>query len=164
MSENKNKHPAHQILREFGSITPEEYIDERLNHFREWYDKEASKAKRLYQWMKATAVIGGAIVPVLINLPYQYVDLIATVISLIVVILVSLENVFHYRERWKNYRATGQLLSKEYFNFVSADGPYHDLEQKEAFLHFVDRVEGTIESENVSTLNIMTTLSNKPKS
>jgi len=140
-------------------MTQEEYIDERLNQFREWYDKKATNAKKIALRMRAVTVIGGAIVPVLINFPFFDADIIATIVSLIVVVFVSLETVFHFREQWKNYRATEQLLAKEYFNFVTAEGPYREQEEREAFLNFVDRVENAIASENASTLNVMTTLS-----
>lgn len=159
MPQDTEKHWSHQKLRAYGSLSQEEYIDERLNEFREWYDKKATRAKKLYQWMRSTTVIGGATVPVLINLPIKNVDIITTLISLLVVIFISLESVFHFREQWKNYRATEQLLAKEYFNFVAAEGPYRDMEEKEAFLSFVERVENAIASENASTLNVMTTVS-----
>lgn len=161
MTQSESKHWSHQKLRQFGSMTQEEYIDERLNQFREWYDKKATNAKKIALRMRAVTVIGGAIVPVLINLKFKGVDIITTTISLIVVILVSLETVFHFREQWKNYRATEQLLAKEYFNFVTAEGTYRDQDEGEAFLNFVDRVENAIASENASTLNVMTTLSEK---
>jgi len=161
MKENEEKHWSHQNLRPYGSMSQEEYIDERLNQFREWYDKKAVTAKKNYQWMRATTVVGGAIVPVLINLEFEYIDLLTTLISLIVVVLVSLESVFHFREQWKNYRATEQLLAKEYFNFVTAEGSYRNMGKDEAFLSFVDRVENAIASENASTLNVMTTLSDQ---
>jgi len=155
------KHWSHQELREYGTITQKEYIDERLNQFREWYDVKAVKAKRTYQWMRAITVISGAIVPVLINIQCKYIDIFTTFLSLLVVILISLESVFHFREQWKNYRATEQLLAKEYFNFVAAEGSYRNKTAKEAFLDFVDRVENAIASENASTLNVMTTLSDQ---
>ncbi len=161
MTDNGKKHWTHHKLRPFDSMSPEEYIDERLNQFREWYDKKATKTKRLYQWMRAITVVGGAIVPVLINLPINNIDLIATLISLTVVVFISLESVFHFREQWKNYRSTEQLLAKEYFNFVAGEGPYKKLDAREAFLVFVERVENAIASENASTLNVMTTLSDK---
>jgi hypothetical protein len=159
MEPSEKKHWSHQKLRQFGSMSQEEYIDERLNQFREWYDKKATQAKKIYQRMRAITVGGGAIVPVLINLPFSGIELVATTISLIVVVFVSLESVFHFREQWKNYRATEQLLAKEYFNFVTAEGPYREQAEKEAFLNFVNRVENAIASENASTLNVMTTLS-----
>jgi hypothetical protein len=95
-------------------MSPEEYIDERLNQFRQWYDKKAVKAKMAYQWMRALTVIGGAMVPVLINIKLPYIDIATTILSLVMVVLVSLESVFHFREQWKNYRSTEQLLAKEY--------------------------------------------------
>ena len=58
-------------------------------------------------------------------------------------------------------RRTEQWLAKEYFNFVTGEGPYRNQDEKEAFLNFVDRIENAIASENASTLNVMTTLSEK---
>ncbi|WP_218121130.1 hypothetical protein [Nitrosomonas mobilis] len=40
MTADKNKHRPLQKLRSYFSMTPEEYIDEQLNQFREWYDKK----------------------------------------------------------------------------------------------------------------------------
>lgn len=67
--------------------------------------------------MRAFSVIGGGIVPVLINVQPNWkvvgidvIQLTVTVISLLVVVFVSLESVFHYREQWKNYRSTEQSL------------------------------------------------------
>ena len=161
-----------QKLRPYASISQEEYIAERFNSMRGWYDKKAGSTKNLYLRMRAASVIGGAIVPVLINMHFNFIpeiliDLLTTAISLLVVIFVSLESVFHYREQWKNYRSTEQLLATEYFKFVSGEGPYdiseksgkqETLLKKEAFLKFVSRVEGIIERENASTLNVMTTV------
>lgn len=160
MAEEK-KHWSHQKLRKFGSLTQEEYIDERLNQFREWYDKKAVDAKRKYLSMRASTVVGGALVPVFVNIDIKYIDIATTFISLMVVVLVSLESVYHFREQWKNYRATEQLLAKEYFNFVAAEGHYRGMDENNAFLEFVDRVENAIASENASTLNVMTTLSDQ---
>lgn len=143
--------------RAFGALGAAEYITERLNPIRAWYDKEASKAKRNYLWMRTATVIGSAVVPVLINLDLKYMPALTTVISLIVVILVSLESVLHFREQWKSYRSTEQSLEKEYYNFVAAEGAYRGLDAAKAFLAFVDRVEGAIAAENATTLSVMTT-------
>jgi hypothetical protein len=158
--ESTKRYWSDQKPRPYASMSPEEYIDERLNQFRQWYDKKAVKAKMAYQWMRALTVIGGAMVPVLINIKLPYIDIATTILSLVMVVLVSLESVFHFREQWKNYRSTEQLLAKEYFNFTTGEGPYQDQGEK-AFLNFVDRVENAIASENASTLNVMTTVSDK---
>jgi hypothetical protein len=165
VKKDKDKKPwTDQKLRSYASMTPEEYIEERFNPMRAWYDKKASSTKNLYLRMRAASVIGGAIVPVLINVHIDiiYFDILinifTTIISLLVVVFVALESVFHYREQWKNYRSTEQLLANEYFKFVSGEDLYKDIDSKEAFLRFVNRVESAIEREGASTLNVMTTV------
>ena len=161
MDNYEKKNWSDQTPRKFGTMTQEEYIEERLNQFRAWYDVKASSAKKVYLRMRTVTVVGGAAVPVLVNLKFDTfnINLITTLVSLLVVVLVSLESVFHFREQWKNYRATEQLLAKEYFNYVTAEGAYRNKVEADAFLDFVDRVENAIASENASTLNVMTTVS-----
>ncbi len=120
-------------------------------------------AKSLYLRMRACSVIGGAIVPVLINVQPGWIicgldpiRIVVTLISLLVVTFVSLESVFHYREQWKNYRSTEQILGHERFLFLSRVGRYTDLDDAAAFHLFVERVEDAISAENSATLNVMT--------
>jgi len=95
-------------------------------------------------------------VPVLANIDYLAAGIGNTVLSLVVVILVSLESVFHYREQWKNYRSTEQLLGDETVYFETRVGPYEGFSAQEAFRTLVERVESAIAAENASTLNVMT--------
>jgi len=102
-------------------------------------------------------------VPVLANISSKLeisgvpvIQALVTIISLSVVIMVSLESVFHYREQWKNYRSTEQLLGHEKFLFYSRVGRYDGLSDQDAFRLFVRRVEESISSENAATLSVMT--------
>jgi hypothetical protein len=157
-AEPKKDEPwTNRLPRGYGSLSASDYIKERLNPARAWYDKEATKAKRNYLWMRTATVVGGAVVPVLINLKWDYRNEATTAISLLVVILLSMESVLHFREQWKSYRSTEQALEKEYYNFVAAEGSYRELDAAKAFLEFVDRVESAVASENAATLNVMTT-------
>jgi hypothetical protein len=146
-------------------MDPEKYISERLEQYQNWYDSKAVTAKSKYLGMRAFSVVGGGLVPVLVNIPQQslwglpIVQIIVTIISLLVVIVVSLESVYHYREQWKNYRSTEQLLGHEKFMFRTKVGRYQTLDEAEAFKQFVERVEDAIYAENSATLNIMTTAS-----
>src|SRR5581483_5860891 len=74
----------------------------------------------------------------------------------LVVMIVSLEGVLHYREQWKNYRSTEQYLGHEIVYFQNRAGAYRGIDDGEAFLLLVDRVESAIAAENASTLNTMT--------
>jgi hypothetical protein len=144
--------------REFGEMTQKEYISERLNDQLRYYDKVANRSKSRYLRSKFISVIAGALVPVLVNVEFQYVDTITTILSVLVVLIVSLESVFHRREQWVNSRSTSEALRKEYFLFSTKEGPYkkHTEDSDKAFIMFVERIEFLIESENNSTLQILT--------
>jgi hypothetical protein len=147
-------------------FTSEQYISERLEQYQGWYDRKSVSMKTKYLRMKALSVIGGSLVPVLINVPYHayiagisVVQVVVTFISLCVVISLSLESVFHYREQWKNYRSTEQLLGHEKFFFRTRVGRYRGVSDEDAFRLLVERVEDAVASENAATLNTMTTAS-----
>jgi hypothetical protein len=142
--------------RAHGGIGPEEYIQERMFQFRKWYDEKAAKAKARFQWMRAVSVVGAAIVPVLLNVDFPSRTALTTVLSLVVVVLVSLESVFHFGDQWRNYRSTEQFIAQEYFYFTTGDGPYKGMAPDRAFLQLVERVEGAISAENSSTLSVLT--------
>jgi len=144
--------------RGFARLTAEDYIAERVNQALKYYDKAANKQKQVYLRMRAATVVGGALVPVLVNIDLPYLNILTTIISLIVVLLVSLESVYHFREQWTNYRSTEQNLRNEYFLFTTKGGTYAGLRENVAFKLFVDRIEEAIEAENSSTLKVMTTI------
>ncbi|MER7955255.1 MULTISPECIES: DUF4231 domain-containing protein [unclassified Streptomyces] len=139
-----------------GEMTPQRYIEDRLAQYQEWYDRKATKMKAMHLRMRTVSVVGGALVPVLVNLDLGFAKMTATVLSLVVVASVSLESVFRYREQWKNYRSTEQLLGHERVYFAARVGPYQHLSDRDCFTTLVARVEKAIASENSATLNVMT--------
>lgn len=144
-------------------LTPAIYLERRVDQNIKWYDGKAVRMKDRYLWMRGFSVIAGGLVPVIVNIPttvsfhgVSLTNAFVTVISLMVVIVVSLESVFHYREQWKNYRSTEQLLRHEKFLFSSRVGVYQTSTDEEAFKLLVQRVEEAIAIENSATLNVMT--------
>ena len=141
----------------------DEYLENRVKQYKAWYDRKAVVAKSRYLWMRAFTVVAGGCVPVLINLDitwqiagYPVLKAFVTLTSLLVVVAVSLESVFHYREQWKNYRSTEQVLGHEEMRYRARIGQYANLDDEEAFRLFVERVEDAISAENTATLNVMT--------
>ncbi|MFF4171839.1 DUF4231 domain-containing protein [Streptomyces sp. NPDC001744] len=139
-----------------GEMTPQRYIETRLAQYQEWYDAKATRAKAMHQRMRTLSVVGGSLVPVLVNVDLDSARVAATVLSVVVVAAVSLESVYRYREQWKNYRSTEQLLGHERVYFEARVGPYHDLPKRQSFQLLVARVEKAIANENSATLNVMT--------
>lgn len=134
----------------------QDYITNRLRQYQGWYDSKAVKCKKLYLRMRTGSVVGGALVPALINVEWDWMAPVTTAISLGVVVLVSLESVYHYREQWKNYRSTEQYLGHEAVYFAKAVGVYKDLDDAAALETLVERCESAIAAENASTLSSMT--------
>jgi len=141
----------------FKSMSPEKYVTERLDQYQQWYDRKSVGAKSRNMTMRAASVVGAAIVPVIVNLklPYDVGNYLATVISLAVVMLVSLESVYHFGDQWRNYRTTEQFLMREKTLFRTGDGPYRGLKKEAAFSLLVERREGQISAENSATLKVL---------
>lgn len=140
-----------------GSWKPSDYIEQRAKQYQAWYDKKAVTAKTSYLRMRTAIVLGGVVVPVIVNSAVPGKDVVASIISLVVAACVALESVYHYREQWKNYRSTEQFLSREQVLFLTGEGGYKEFKSPQAaFIYFVERCEGAIEAENASTLNVMT--------
>ena len=140
-----------------GSWKPSDYIEQRAKQYQAWYDKKAVTAKAVYLRMRTAIVLGGIVVPVIVNSTIPGKDVAASIISLVVAACVALESVYHYREQWKNYRSTEQFLSREQVLFLTGEGGYKEFKSHQAaFIYFVERCEGAIEAENASTLNVMT--------
>ncbi|MEU8619674.1 DUF4231 domain-containing protein [Streptomyces sp. NPDC048623] len=139
-----------------GEMTPQGYVDQRLGQYQEWYDRKATRMKAMHLRMRTVSVVGAALVPVLVNVDLGFARVTATVLSVVVVASVSLESVYRYREQWKNYRSTEQLLGHERVYFAARVGPYHGQSDRDAFTTLVARVEKAIASENSATLNVMT--------
>jgi hypothetical protein len=144
------------------SMTADAYISDRLMQYQGWYDTKAVQSKSRYMNMRAGSVVGAAIVPVIVNLPIPFITYAATVVSLVVVILVSLESVYHFGDQWKNYRSTEQFLSRERVLFLTGEGPYKGHDSEAAFLLLVERCETQIAVENAATLNVLTVAAQHP--
>ncbi|MBX3628373.1 MAG: DUF4231 domain-containing protein [Nitrosomonas sp.] len=141
----------------FGSWKPADYIEQRAKQYQTWYDKKAVSAKATYLRMRTAIVLGGVVVPVIVNSALPGKEIVASIISLVVAACVALESVYHYREQWKNYRSTEQFLGREQVLFLTGEGGYKEFKSAQAaFIYFVERCEGAIEVENASTLNVMT--------
>jgi hypothetical protein len=145
-------------------LNADRYLEGEVTPAEGWYDARASRAKvRFLRW-RVFSVVGGALVPVLANLPletktlgYPLKTLLITALSLGVVIAVSLEGVFHYGDQWRNFRTAQATLRRERVQFKSRTGPYSKLADEAAFRLLVERIEAARAAETSSTLSVMAT-------
>ena len=140
----------------FSQLTPDEYLKSRVEFKIEAYRKKGDRYRWAYTVMSATAVIGAAAVPVLINLKGVN-DLAPTLVSLLVTILVGLEGLLHFREHWRNYDLMKSFLRQELNLYRAGAGPYRGRAfTPDSFMLFVERIEEQIAKERSQTIEMRT--------
>ena len=122
------------------SPTVRDYLRDRVEQYRGWYDARARKSKRWHLRLRVTGLVLGVAVPPLILLD-GLADYITSGLSAVVVLTLALDGVLRFREQWENYRYTEQYLDREKQLFLAAAGPYRGLDGESAFTRFVERVE-----------------------
>ena len=119
-----------------------------------WQEKKAKSAQIRYYILRLVAIVGGVIVPALVGLKIGdegtegLVRWVTFVLGLMVAISVSVEEFFHYGERWRHYRRNAELLKMEGWQFFQLAGPYQQLERHpQAYQEFAGRVEKILGQE-----------------
>lgn len=155
VSTQENGKPGSHIKPQL-SITPEEYMHDRVIYKMQVYDRLSKQQKLLYQTTSLVGIILAASVPVLINLGVD--SIVPTVLSLIVTILVSVEKLFHFREHWRNYDEMAAFLRSEQLKFQTKAGEYarKDDNSDPSFQKFVTRTERAIIDERKETIEMRT--------
>jgi len=136
-----------------------EYL-ERVKAQREWYEKRANENKKSFISYQTIIIILGATIPVLVAFEsvfpalIQYGGPIAAVISATIAIYAGLDKLNQPQPNWFNYRANEESLKKEEWFHKYKAGPYRKMQDPEAGILFVERVESIISSDIARTTNI----------
>jgi hypothetical protein len=138
------------------SITPEEYMQDRVVYKINTYTKLSRQHKLRYELTSIIAIVCAASVPALIN--YGWNNALPTALSLIVTILISMEKLFHFREHWRNYDEIAAFLRSEQLQYQTLSGVYKEKASRhdEAFRLFVRRIEDGIKDERSATIEMRT--------
>jgi hypothetical protein len=139
-----------------GAMTNEEfekYLKERYQNQVDWYDRKATKYKKLYNFFQAVVIVLALITPVVIALADFgfWLRWIAIAISALVAIGTSVMKTFRYQEIWITYRTTCETLKKEIHFYRWQLGEYDTASN--AMQLFVDRVESLLSQENTRWLS-----------
>jgi hypothetical protein len=112
-----------------------------------WMESKCKKTQRWYYILRLTAIVGGIIVPVLINKMDNY-NYPATILSVLVAISVAVEEFFHFGERWRHYRQSVELLKIQARQFFQLSGPYQSFTSHVvAYSVFAAKVEEIMQNE-----------------
>jgi hypothetical protein len=166
--DNKPKHISKARFREdlkfYEYIQPADYIRDRLIDKIRLYFKFSRRCERAYRFILFFTLFFGALVPVVLNWDYladykigNVTDVntfLATSFSIIVILLLSLETTFSFRERLKNYKKTEDQLTHELYLYQSGTEPYNlsGSNKDSNFQLLVLRVESIIKEEREDTI------------
>lgn len=130
-------------------MTPEEYLEQRLDDQIRWYDAKSGSAQRWFKGLRAAEIVCAAAIPVLASFAEgnALIGPLMGVLGALVVVLAGILSLQQYQERWVEYRATAESLKHEKYLYLTGTDPYKG---PEAFALLVQRVEALISKEHSS--------------
>jgi hypothetical protein len=134
-------------------MTPEEYIEQRLQDQINWYDRKSTNNQKTFKRLKVMEIVAAALIPFLsgIALSDPRFGFIGTIIvgllGMAVTVIASFLSLGRQQEHWIEYRTTCESLRKEKFLFQTKVDPYGG---EDAFPLLVQRVETLVSKENTN--------------
>lgn len=163
----KKKKTYNDYLKEqFGSLIDrldisdlqKEFLKSRWLDQLMWLEKKAGESQKKHFRLRLITIIGGVVIPAMVSLnvrdgPGKDVLFWGTFsLAQVVAISASVEEFFHYGERWTQYRKTAELVKTEGWQYFQLSGPYHQSSSHSAaYRSFADRIEHLIQ-EDVSAI------------
>lgn len=139
----------------------EKYIKERVDDQIIWYDDKSQTNKFYFQLFKVIEISFASILVLLSgflkdNTIFPY---IAGSIGTSIAIIVGLQSIFKFHEKWSQYRSTSETLKNEKYTFLCLTGTYTNTEEPNKL--FVERIEFLISKENSNWQQFITQNDNK---
>jgi len=120
----------------------------------QWMSRKARTARRRHLTLRWIMAAGGVILPSLVSFSLgagqsDALRWLTFAVSLVVALLATTEEVFHYGDTWHHYRRTAELLKSAGWQFVQLTGSYAKAPSHAAALPAFTRQVEEILSENV---------------
>lgn len=118
-----------------------------------WVEQKATKARDRYYRLRLTTMVGAVLLPALITVHATQDKLDSALrgatwlVSLIVAVSAAVEQLFHFGERWRNYRRTAERLKSEGWLLFQLSGPYSAGSHAAAYPAFAERVEDLLKGD-----------------
>ena len=135
-------------------ISPEDYIEQRLNDQISWYDCKSGTNQRWFKRLRFAEIVAAATIPFLSGFADKSFQIKITigVLGVVVAVIASVLGLLQLQVRWIEYRATAESLRKEKFLFLTQTEPY---DKADAFHLLVQRVEGLLSKESIEWVQSM---------
>jgi len=129
-------------------ISPEEYIEQRLNDQIGWYDRKSVTNQRWFRRLRFAEIVAAATIPFLSGFAGNSLPIKIAIgaLGVVVAVIASALGLLNLQEHWIEYRATAESLRKEKFLFLTQTEPY---DKGDALHLLVQRVEALLSKENI---------------
>jgi hypothetical protein len=126
----------------------ERYFKNDLADQRRWYSEKAGLYKtRSEQLALLTIVLGALITFFQVFGTERWVPIVSGLIGAIVAIAASWQRIARYSETWVSYRTASERMKRERRLYTHGAVSYRGLPDREAYLTFVEAIEGIIAEE-----------------
>jgi hypothetical protein len=135
-------------------LSPEDYLNERVQTQLDWMANQARRNKRNYKAQRLLQITLGILVSAggTYASSWQWMPLALTITGAFISLTTAWETVNDYQNNWVRYRRTKEELERERLLYRTASGPYLSSsaptdEGDAAFTLFVSRVEALLSEE-----------------
>jgi hypothetical protein len=126
----------------------ERYFKNDLADQRRWYSDKAGLFKTRSELLALlTIVLGSLITFIQVFGAARWVPIVSGSIGAIVAIAAGWQRIARYSETWISYRTASERMKRERRLYTHGAGSYRGLPEREAYLTFVEAIEGIIAEE-----------------
>lgn len=132
------------------SMTPEEYLEKRVDDQISWFESKSSLNQRRYKQLKTFEIAAAAAIPFLTGYITEgsQADAVKTAVGALgalIAVSSGVAGLCRHHELWIEYRSTAETLRQHKFLFLTQAAPY---DTDGAFTLLVQNVEATLGKEN----------------
>jgi hypothetical protein len=126
----------------------ERYFKNDLADQRTWYSKKAGLFKTRSELLALLTIVLGALITFFqVFGTERWVPIVSGLIGAIVAIAAGWQRIARYSETWNSYRTASERMKRERRLYTHGAGSYRGLPEREAYLTFVEAIEGIIAEE-----------------
>ncbi len=131
------------------ALTPEEYIERRVDDQIGWYDRKSATAQAVFKRLRRAEIVFAALLPFLAGVTdvHEAMPYVLGLFGVVVVVLAAFQSLGQHQENWIEYRTTCESLRHEKYLFLTGTRPY---DGDDAFPRFVESIESLISKENTA--------------
>ena len=126
----------------------EQYFKNDLADQRRWYSQKAGLYKTRSELLALLTIVLGALITFIqVFGAAPWVPIVSGSIGAVVAIAAGWQRIARYSETWTSYRTASERMKRERRLYTHGAGSYRGLPEREAYLTFVEAIEGIIAEE-----------------